>query len=108
MKKTRTEAIEKMDASKQFCPNVECPSRGQRGQGNIVSHGTKRPGYKCKTCRKRCSARTGTALEGIRKPEELFVIGILLLAYVCPTESVVHVSGLDESNHASLEKHTSV
>src|SRR5205814_5189916 len=103
MKKTRTEAIEKMDASKQFCPNVECPSRGQSGQGNIVSHGTKRPRYKCKTCRKTFSARTGTALEGIRKPEELFVIVILLLAYGCPTQAIVHAFGLDERTVASWQ-----
>jgi transposase-like protein/IS1 family transposase len=103
MKKTRTEAIEKMDASKQFCPNVECTSRGQRGQGNIVSHGTKRPRYKCKTCGKTFSARVGTALEGIRKPEELFVIVILLLAYGCPTQAIVHAFGLDERTVASWQ-----
>jgi len=103
MKKTRTEAIEKMDASKQFCPNVECTSRGQRGQGNIVSHGTKRPRYKCKTCGKTFSARAGTALEGIRKPEELFVIAILLLAYGCPTQAIVHAFGLDERTVASWQ-----
>jgi len=103
MKKTRTEAIEKMDASKQFCPNVECTSRGQSEQGNIVSHGTKRPRYKCKTCGKTFSARAGTALEGIRKPEELFVIVILLLAYGCPTQAIVHAFGLDERTVASWQ-----
>jgi transposase-like protein/IS1 family transposase len=103
MKKTRTEAIEKMDASKQFCPNEECTSRGQSGQGNIVSHGTKRPRYKCKTCGKTFSARAGTALEGIRKPEELFVIVILLLAYGCPTQAIVHAFGLDERTVASWQ-----
>lgn len=103
MKKTRTEAIEKMDASKQFCPNVECMSRGQSGQGNIVSHGTKRPRYKCKTCGKTFSARAGTALEGIRKPEELFVIVILLLAYGCPTQAIVHAFGLDERTVANWQ-----
>jgi len=103
MKKTRTEAIEKMDASKPFCPNVECTSRGQSGQGNIVSHGMKRPRYKCKTCGKTFSARAGTALEGIRKPEELFVIVILLLAYGCPTQAIVHAFGLDERTVASWQ-----
>ena len=78
-------------------------SRGQSGQGNIVSHGTKRPRYKCKTCGKTFSARAGTALEGIRKPEELFVIVILLLAYGCPTQAIVHAFGLDERTVASWQ-----
>ena len=103
MKKTRSDVPQKVDASTQFCPNVECTSRGQSGQGNIVSHGTKRPRYKCKTCGKTFSARAGTALEGIRKPEELFVIVIILLAYGCPTQAVVHAFGLDERTVASWQ-----
>ena len=104
MKKTRTEAIEKMDACKQFCPNMACTSRGQSGQGNIVSHGTKRPRYKCKTCGKTFSARVGTALEGIRKPEELFVTVVLLLAYGCPIQAIVHAFGLDERTVACWQQ----
>jgi len=103
MKKKDTEAIQEMDASKQFCPNIECKSRGQIGQGNIVSHGRKRPRYKCKTCKKTFSARTGTALEGLRKPTELIVIVILLLAYGCPTQAIVHAFGLDERTVASWQ-----
>jgi transposase-like protein/IS1 family transposase len=103
MKKTRSDVPQKVDASTQFCPNVECTSRGQSGQGNIVSHGTKRPRYKCKTCGKTFSARAGTALEGIRKPEELFVIVIILLAYGCPTQAIVHAFGLDERTVASWQ-----
>src|SRR5438874_5971126 len=96
MKKTRTEAIEKLDASKQFCPNVECMSRGQIGQGNIVSHGSKRPRYKCKTCGRTFSARAGTTLEGIRKSEEDFIKVTTLLAYGTPTQAIVHAFKLDE------------
>jgi transposase-like protein/IS1 family transposase len=103
MKKIATDVSQKVDASKLFCPNVECPSRGLIGQGNIVSHGSKRPRGKCKTCNKTFSTRRGTVLEGIRKPEELFVIVILLLAYGCPTQAIVHAFGLDERTVASWQ-----
>jgi transposase-like protein len=104
MKKIATDMPQKIDASQLFCPNVECPSRGLIGQGNIVSHGSKRPRGKCKTCDKTFSARKGTALEGIRKPEELFVTVILLLAYGCPTQAIVHTFGLDERTIASWQQ----
>jgi len=85
-----------MDASKQFCPNLECESRGQIGQGNIVSHGSKRPRYKCKTCGKTFSARAGTALEGIRYSEDDYVKVMTLLAYGTPTQAIVHAFQIDE------------
>ena len=103
MKKKNTEAIQEMDASKQFCPNLECKSRGQIGLGNIVSHGRKRPRYKCKTCKKTFSIRTGTAFEGLRKPTELIVIVIVGLTYGCPIQAIVHAFELDERTVASWQ-----
>ena len=103
MKKIATDIPQKRDTSHLFCPNLECPSRGLIGQGNIVSHGSKRPRGKCKTCDKTFSARKGTALEGVRKPEELFVTVILLLAYGCPTQAIVHAFGLDERTVANWQ-----
>jgi len=98
------DTIEKMDASNQFCPNVECTSRGQIGQGNIVSHSSKRQRYKCKTCGKTFSARVGTAFEGIRKPEELFVTVTSLLSQGCPIQAIVYTYGLDERTVASWQQ----
>jgi len=95
---------QKVDASTQFCPNVECPSRGFIGQGNIVSHGRKRARYKCKTCGKTFSANAGTALAGLRKPTELIVIIITLLSYGCPTQAIVHAFELDERTVASWQQ----
>src|SRR5437899_3075003 len=104
MKKIATDVPQKVDASQLFCPNLACPSRGLIGQGNIVSHGSKRPRGKCKTCDKTFSVRKGTALEGIRKPEELFVLVVLLLAYGCPTQAIVHAFGLDERTVANWQQ----
>lgn len=85
-----------MDACEQFCPNKECMSRGQIGQGNIVGHGSKRLRYKCKTCGKTFSARAGTALGGIRRCEDDYVKVITLLAYGTPIQAIVHVFQIDE------------
>src|SRR5882762_706492 len=103
MKKIATDVAQKVDASKQFCPNLECASRGLIGQGNIVSHGSKRPRYKCKICEKTFSATKGTALAGLRKPTELIVIVIILLAYGCPIQAIVHAFGLDERTVANWQ-----
>ena len=40
-------------------------------------------------------------LEGLRKPTELIVIVVTLLAYGCPTQAIVHAFGLDERTVAS-------
>src|SRR6266568_1002100 len=84
------------DASQLFCPNLDCPARGKTDGGNIVSHGKKRERYKCKVCRRTFSAHQGTMMEGLRKPEELIVIAVTLLAYGCPVQAIVHALGLDE------------
>jgi transposase-like protein len=104
MKKIHINESEKMDASKQFCPNLECMSRGQIGQGNIVIHQRNRPRYKCKTCGRTFSANAGTALAGLRKPMEVIVIVITLLAYGCPVQAIVHAFELDERTVASWQR----
>src|SRR5437016_4460373 len=92
---------EQMNASQVFCPNLECIARGQVGQGNIVIHGRQRPRYRCKTCGKTCSAKEGTLFAGLRKPTEVIVMVVTLLAYGCPVQAIVHAFGLDERTVAS-------
>ena len=89
--KLQTEA---MNAARQFCPNQECKARGQIGQGNIVSHVRKPPRYRCKTCGKTFSAKEGTLFAGLRKPMEVIVMVVTLLAYGCPIQAIVHAFGL--------------
>jgi transposase-like protein/IS1 family transposase len=96
--KTQTES---MNASRQFCPNEACKARGKIGQGNIVIHSRSRPRYRCKTCGKTFSAKEGTLFVGLRKPTEVIVIVVTLLAYGCPIQAIVHAFGLDERTVAS-------
>ena len=79
---------EPMEPSEQFCPNLACCARGQIGQGNIIIHDRKRQRYRCKICGRTFSARRGTMLEGLRKPTELIVIVVTLLAYGCPVQAI--------------------
>jgi transposase-like protein len=92
---------EPMDASNQFCPNPACCARGQIGQGNIRIHDRKRQRYRCRVCGHTFSARRGTMMEGLRKPTELIVVVITLLASGCPLQAIVHAFGLDERTVAS-------
>src|SRR5512135_2443709 len=92
---------EPMDASKQFCPNLTCRARGQIAEGTIRIHDRKRQRYRCTLCKQTFSARRGTMLEGRRKPTELIVIVVTLLAYGCPIQAIVHAFGLDERTVAS-------
>lgn len=92
---------EQMSASQVFCPNLECMARGQVGQGNIVSHGRKRPRYRCKTCGKTFSEKEGTPFAGLRKPTEVIVLVVTLLAYGCPIQAIVHAFKLDERTVAA-------
>jgi transposase-like protein len=87
---------EPMDASLQFCPNPTCSASGLTNQGNITIHDRKRERYRCKICRRTFTARTGTMLEGLRKPAELVIVVVGLLSYGCPLQAIVHVFGLDE------------
>jgi transposase-like protein/IS1 family transposase len=90
-----------MDASLQFCPNLTCSARGKIDAGNIGIHCRKRERYRCRTCGHTFSARRGTMLEGLRKPTELIVIVVTLLAYGCPIQAIVHAYELDERTIAS-------
>jgi len=40
-------------------------------------------------------------LEGLRKPTELIVTVVILLAYGCPIQAIVHAYGLDERTVAN-------
>jgi len=85
-----------MTPQDEFCPNMNCPDRGKVGAGNIKCHSQKDQRCKCKTCGKTFSVRKGTALYGIKKDAELFVMVVTLLAFGCPVQAIVMAMGLDE------------
>ena len=42
-----------MNPQEIFCPNIDCPARGQIGKGNIHVHSQKDKRYICEVCGKR-------------------------------------------------------
>jgi len=87
-----------------FCPNPDCPSRGQNGQGNIVVHSRKERRLRCKVCGKTFAQTKQTALYRLHKPSDLFVLVTTLLAYGCPLAAIVAAFGLDERTVAAWQK----
>ena len=85
-----------MDSQPIFCPNSDCPARGQGGQGNIHLHSRKKLRYRCTQCGKTFTASKGTPFYRCHKPLELVVCVVTLLAYGCPPQAIVHAFGWDE------------
>jgi transposase-like protein len=83
-----------MDPQPAFCPNLDCPARGQLGQGNLIRHGRKRPRSKCKVWGTTFSPRRGTPLYRRRSPEDLVTQVITLLAHGCPPAAIEAAFGL--------------
>jgi transposase-like protein len=79
-----------------FCPNFECPARGQIGEGNIGVHSQKDRRYMCHECGKTFSATTGTVFYRLRKATDIVTLVVTLLACGCPVQAIVVAFGLDE------------
>lgn len=65
-------------------------------EGHITIHSQKERRYKCEVCGKTFSQTKGTALYGLKKSKELFVIVVTLLAHGCPVKAIVAAFGLAE------------
>jgi transposase-like protein len=83
-----------MRSSEVFCPQWECPARGQRGQGNIWVHSRKPLRYKCTVCGKTFSARSGTIYFGRRTAEETITCVVTLVGHGCPIPAVEAAFGV--------------
>jgi transposase-like protein len=90
-----------MDPTTTFCPNMACPARGQRGQGNIGIHSRKDKRFICTECRKTFSATTGTAFYRLRTAAETVTLIVTLLAHGCPVQAIVAAFGFDERTVAA-------
>jgi transposase-like protein len=85
-----------MDSQAIFCPNSDCPARGQVGQGNIIGHGRTKRRFRCKVCGKTFTPSKGTVFYRLRHEATLVVLILTLLAYGCPVQAIVVAFGLDE------------
>ncbi len=85
-----------MDPQGVFCPNCDCPARGQLDKDNIRLHSRKEGRYRCRVCGRTFSARRGTAFYRLRTADETVTRVITLLAYGCPVAAIVQAFELDE------------
>ncbi len=90
-----------MNPLTQFCHNLDCPARGQVGQGNITIHSQQEQRYRCTTCRKTFAATTGTPFYRLRLAVDLVTLVLTLLTHGCPTQAIVAAFGLDERTVAA-------
>jgi transposase-like protein len=79
-----------------FCPNIDCPARGQIGKGNIQIHSQKEKRYICQACQQTFTVRRGTIFYRLRTDPRIVMRVITLLAYGCPRQAIVQAFGLDE------------
>ena len=85
-----------MDPTTVFCPNLTCPARGPRGEGNIHIHSQKDRRFRCTECHKTCSATKGTVFYRLRTAAETVSLVVTLLAHGCPLQAIVAAFGFDE------------
>ncbi len=92
-----------MDPHTQFCPNLDCPARGQRGQGNIRMHSHTERRYRCTTCGRTFAATTGTPFFRLKTAADLVTTVLTLLCHGCPPQAIVAAFGLDERTVAAWQ-----
>lgn len=90
-----------MDPATVFCPNLDCPARGQAGQGNIGIHSRKDQRFRCRQCRKTFAATQRTAFYRLRTPAETVTLVVTLFAHGCPLQAIVVAFGFDERTVAA-------
>jgi transposase-like protein/IS1 family transposase len=90
-----------MDPTQVFCPNMDCPARGQSGKGHIGVHSHKERRFICRQCGKTFAERTGTPFYRLRTPMETVTLVVTLLAHGCPLQAIVAAFGFDERTVAT-------
>jgi len=93
-----------MNPHELFCPNIDCPARGQVGKGNIHSHSLKDKRCLCEVCGQTFTMTSGTIFYRLRHGPELVIQVITLLAYGCPIQAIVKAFDLDERTVCNWQK----
>jgi transposase-like protein len=82
-----------MDPQRVFCPNPECPARGQIGRGSIQIHSQKERRYWCSLCERAFTERRGTPFYRCRTDPDLITLVLTLLAHGCPPLAIEKAFG---------------
>jgi transposase-like protein len=90
-----------MDPQRRFCPNWECPARGQAGQGTSRVHSRKERRYRCTVCGRTFAATRGTPWYRLHSSAALVIVVLSLLSYGGPLQAIVAAFVLDERTVAA-------
>ena len=90
-----------MNPQAQFCHNLQCPARGQLGQGNMRVQSQAEQRYRCRTCGQTFVATKGTPFYRLHTAVDLVTIVLTLLSHGCPIQAIVAAFGLDERTVAA-------
>jgi len=90
-----------VDPTQAFCPNPECPARGQIGKGNIGIHSRKERRFLCRQCPKTFAETKGTVWYRLRTAAEVVRVVVTLVAHGCPLQAIVAAYGVEERTVAS-------
>lgn len=85
-----------MNPEQLFCPNIDCPARGQVGRNNIGIHSQQEKRCNCNVCNKTFAVTKGSIFYRLRTDPQLVMWVIVLLAYGCPVQAIVKAFGFDE------------
>jgi transposase-like protein len=85
-----------MNLAQIFCPNLECPAKGQCGRDNIRVHSLKEKRCYCQVCHKTFSVTKGSLFYRLKTAPETVILVLTLLAHGCPLQAIVIGFGLDE------------
>lgn len=67
---------------------MDCPARGQIGEGNIRIHSQKRGRYRCTVCNTTFSGRAGTIFFRRRTDEASITQVVTLVSHGCPVPAI--------------------
>lgn len=59
-----------MNLTEIFCPNIDCPARGQCGRGNISSHSLVEKRCLCAVCEQTFSISKGSIFYRLKTPRK--------------------------------------
>lgn len=85
-----------MNLEQLFCPNIDCPARGQTNQGNLAVHSQKEKRCICHVCDSSFAVTKGTLFYRLRTEPKVVICVLVLLAYGCPPQAIVKAFGFDE------------
>ena len=83
-----------MDPQSVFCPNWDCPARGQLGRGNLRIHSQRERRYQCWLCGKTFSERVGTLFYRRRTAPEFVSLVLTLVTHGCPLLAIEAAFGV--------------